>query len=98
MSSYAWGLDRKTNNEEEWLSLYYGMNLLRKLNITKIIVLGDSKQVIHKMNNGNNRDRLKLKEFMSAFNRLLEKSKFLISTSSKETIQRQINWKIKAPS
>ena len=41
---------------------------------------------------------LKLKEFMSAFNGLLEKYKFHISILSKETIQRQINWKIKAPS
>ena len=29
VSSYAWVLGQKTNNKEEWLSLYYGMNLLR---------------------------------------------------------------------
>ena len=37
------------------------MNLLKQLNITKIIVFGDSKQVIHKMNNGNNRGMVKIK-------------------------------------
>ena len=61
MSSYAWGLGRKTNNEEEWLALYYGINLLRELNITKMIVVGDSKQVIHKMINGNNKGMVKIK-------------------------------------
>ena len=37
------------------------MNLLRQLNITKIIVIGDSKQVIQKMNNGNIRGMIKTK-------------------------------------
>ena len=37
------------------------MNLLRQLNITKIIVLRDSKQVIHKKNNGNNRGMVNIK-------------------------------------
>ena len=37
------------------------MNLVRKLNIAKIIVIGDSRQVIQKMNNGSNRGMIKYK-------------------------------------
>ena len=61
VSSYAWGLGRKTNNEAEWLVLYFRMNLARQLNISKIVVLGDSKQVIHKMNNGFSKGVIKIK-------------------------------------
>ena len=35
------------------------MNLVRQLNITKIMVLGDSKQVIQKMNNESRRGMVK---------------------------------------
>ena len=61
MSSYAWGLGRKTNNDIEWLALFFGMNLARQLNISKIIVLGDSKQIIYKMNNDYNKGVVKIK-------------------------------------
>ena len=37
------------------------MNLVRKLNIAKVIVIGDSKQVIQKMNKGNSRGMIKTK-------------------------------------
>ena len=59
VSSYAWGLGRKTKNEAELIALFFGMNLLRKLNITKIMVFGDSKQVIQKMNNESSRGIVK---------------------------------------
>ena len=61
MTSYAWGLGRKTNNEADWLALYFGINLARQLNISKFTVLGDSKQVIHKMNKGFSKGVVKIK-------------------------------------
>ena len=61
VSSFAWGLGRKTNNEAEWLALFFGLELARQLKITKIVVLGDSKQVIHKMNNGYNKGAIKIR-------------------------------------
>ena len=60
MLSYAWGLIQKTNNEAEWLALFFGPELANQLKITKIIVLGDSKQVIHKMINGYNKGAVKI--------------------------------------
>ena len=51
----------ETNNEAEWLSLYSGMYLVRKINITKIIVIGDLTKLIHKMNNRSNRGIIKSK-------------------------------------
>ena len=61
MSSYAWGLGRKTNNEAEWLALFSRLELMKQLNITKIIVLGDSKQVIYKMINLYNKGAVKIR-------------------------------------
>ena len=43
ITTYAWGIGWKTNNEAEWLALYLGVELVRKNNIKKIIVFGDSK-------------------------------------------------------
>ena len=51
----------ETNNEAEWLSLYSGMYLVRKINIAKIIVIGDLTKLIHKMNNRSNRGIIKYK-------------------------------------
>ena len=59
--TYAWGLGRKTNNEDEWLALFFGLELAKQLKITKINVLGDSKQVIYKMNNGYNKGEIKIR-------------------------------------
>ena len=61
VSSYAWGLSQKTNNEVQCLALFFGMNLARELNISKITILGNSKQVIYKMNNGYNKGVVKIK-------------------------------------
>ena len=59
VSSYSWGLGRKTNNEAEWLALYSGLEMAKQLKINKITILGDSKQVIHKMNNGYDKGEIK---------------------------------------
>ena len=61
MSSYPWGLGRKTNNEVEWVALFFRLELAKQLNITKIIVLGDSKQVVYKMINGYNKGVVKIR-------------------------------------
>ena len=50
----------KTNNEFEWLVLFFGLDLTKQLKITKIIVLRDSKQVIHKMINGYNKGAVEI--------------------------------------
>ena len=44
--SFAWGIGRKTNNEVKWLALFLGIDLVQKENINRIIVFGDSKQII----------------------------------------------------
>ena len=62
VSSYAWGLGQKTNNEVQCLALFFGMNLARELNISKITILGNSKQVIYKMNNGYSKAMVKIKK------------------------------------
>ena len=59
--TYAWGLRLKTNNEEEWLTLFFGLYLVNQNNITKFIVMGDSKQIIHKMTSGYNQGAIKIR-------------------------------------
>ena len=54
VTTFAWGIGRKTNNEAEWLTLLLGIDLIKKENINKIIVFGDSKQIIQKMRTNNN--------------------------------------------
>ena len=49
VTTYAWGLGRKTNNEAEWLSLLFGMEQVTQNKITKVTVMGDSIQVICKI-------------------------------------------------
>ena len=48
------GSCRKDNNEAEWLALFLGLVLIKKENTNKIIVFGDSKQIIQKVRNGRN--------------------------------------------
>ena len=43
ITSFAWGIGRKSNNEVELLSLYLGLELVGQNNINKILVVGDSK-------------------------------------------------------
>ena len=54
-------LVEKTNNEVEWIAFFFRLELVKQLNITKIIVLGDSKQVIYKMINDYNKGAIKIK-------------------------------------
>ena len=61
MASYAWGLGLKTNNESEWLALYFRIKLAKQLNISDIIILGDSKHVILQMIRGSCKKAIKTK-------------------------------------
>ena len=49
VNSYAWGLEHRSNNEAEWISLILGLEQAWKSNISKITVFGDSRQVIQKV-------------------------------------------------
>ena len=49
VSFYAWGLKHRSNNEVEWISLLLGLELVGQSNISKLIIFGDSRQVIQKM-------------------------------------------------
>ena len=42
LKEYAWGIDRKTNNEAEWLALIKGLELARKDGTEEIVFFGDS--------------------------------------------------------
>ena len=46
MKEYAWGIDRKTNNGEEWLALIKDLELVMKDGIEELVVIGDSSMVI----------------------------------------------------
>ena len=61
VSTYAWGLGRKNSNEAEWLVLLFGLDLAKQHKITKITVMGYSKQVIHKMIYGYNKGEVKIR-------------------------------------
>ena len=52
VKSFAWGLGTRTNNEAEWLALYHGLELIDGKTIPKLMVFGDSIQVIQKMRYG----------------------------------------------
>jgi ribonuclease HI len=47
--TYAWGLGESTNNQEEALSLYQGLNILSSKEIRSLIVISDSLVIIQKM-------------------------------------------------
>ena len=49
VDSFAWGLGKKTNNEEEWSTLMLGFEIITKLGIRKIVIIGDSRKVIQNM-------------------------------------------------
>ena len=48
VTSFTWGIGHRPNNESEWLSLFLGLELAGWNTITKLILFGDSKQVILK--------------------------------------------------
>ena len=85
----------ETNNEAEWLSLYSGMYLVRKINITKIIVIGDLTKLIHKMNNRSNRGIIKSKIIYERIQHISEETKDSYILLSEAIMQRRINWQIK---
>ena len=49
VKTFAWGLGTKTNNDAEWMMLFHGLELLGWGSISKLLVFGDSHQVILKM-------------------------------------------------
>ena len=44
--SYAWYLGHASNNQEEYLALWQGLNQARKLNIQKLTIFGDSRLIV----------------------------------------------------
>ena len=89
MASFAWGLGEKTNNEAEWLVLYFRVNLEKQLNIMDIIILDNFKHVIHQMIKGSCKSVIKQKDYMIASIRSQLKSKYLISIFSEGITLRQ---------
>ena len=49
INSFSWGLGSKTNNEDEWLALLQGLEMIDAKIITRLIILWNSCQVILKM-------------------------------------------------
>ena len=47
--TYAWGLGQNTNNKVEWLALLFEMEPIKQNKITKVTILGNCTQFIHKM-------------------------------------------------
>ena len=70
MASYAWGLGLKTNNESEWLALYFRIKLVEQLNISDLIILGDSKHVILQMIQGSYKKAIKTKRIHERINEI----------------------------
>lgn len=48
--SYAWGLGYASNNQAEFLALWQGLTQVLKMGIQKIMIFGDSKQVVDALN------------------------------------------------
>ena len=46
LKEYAWGIDRKTNNGAEWLTLIKGLELAGNDGIEELVVFGDLCMVI----------------------------------------------------
>ena len=61
VSTYAWGLGHRKNHEAEWLAILFGLDLVRQNKIIKVVVMGDSKQVIQKMTSGYNQGAVKIR-------------------------------------
>ena len=97
--SYAWGLGQKTNIEVEWLALFFELELAKQLKITKIIVLRDSKQVIHKTINGYNKGAVKIQIIYERIRQVSENAQvtfYHILRGNK--ISTHISWQTKEPS
>ena len=48
--NFSWGLGKKTNNTAEILAIWQGLNQARRLSITKLIIIGDSRIIIQALN------------------------------------------------
>ena len=52
VNSFAWELRKESNNQAEWMALMLGVEIIAKLGISRIVIIGDSMQVIQKMQTG----------------------------------------------
>ena len=62
VNTFAWGLGIKMNNELEWMALYHGLELIYSVSTSKLLVFGDSHQVIQKMQSGYSKASIKCKK------------------------------------
>ena len=70
INSFSWGLGSKTNNEAEWLALLQGLEMIDAKSITRLIILGDSRQVILKMKTGYPTGSIKCRRLHSRIHQL----------------------------
>ena len=71
---FACGLGSRTNNEAEWMALLQGLQLIRDKKLWKVLIFGDSRNVIYKLINGYPIGAIKCR-------RLSKKYKLLMSQS-----------------
>ena len=81
----------KTNNEVEWLDLLQGLEMIDAKSITRLIILGDSRQVILKMKIGYPTGSIKCRRLHSRIQQLhlpesIEYSHILKENNAKEEI------------
>ena len=62
VKTFAWGLRTKTNNDAEWMMLIHGLELIDWGSISKLLVFGDSRQVILKMQSGYSKGSIRCKK------------------------------------
>ena len=68
---HAWGLGHKTNNEAEWMALLQGLELLDTIDSSRIVIFGNSRQVIYKMINGYTTGSIKCRRLYNRITPLL---------------------------
>ena len=61
VNTFAWGLGIKMNNELEWLALYHGLELIDWGSTSKLLIFGDSRQIIQKMQLGYSKGTIRCK-------------------------------------
>ena len=71
--TFAWGLGHRTNNQDEWLALLQGMEILANTDLSKIAIFGDSRHVIDKMLNGYTIGSIKCRRLHDKITPLLSK-------------------------
>ena len=70
IKSFAWGLGSKNNNEAEWLVLFQGLEMIDTRTITRLLIFGDSRQVILKMKTGYTLGSIKCRRLHSRITQL----------------------------